>query len=182
MDINEKALLFRAQAGDRKAAGTLYEYYYKEIYTYIFYRVSDASTAEDLSAEVFVRMIRRLPSYLDQGKPFISWLYTIAKNLVIDHYRIQDKRDPMPIKDQLLEDDQLKPDRQLQNQEAVDSFRRAIRHLTEQQQSVIIHRFVEGRSIQDIADLIDKSERAVRSLQHRALRSLEKALMMENIL
>ncbi len=182
MDINEKALLFRAQAGDRKAAGTLYEYYYKEIYTYIFYRVSDSSAAEDLSAEVFVRMIRRMPGYLDQGKPFISWLYTIARNLVIDHYRTQKKRGQMPIKDQLLEDDQLEPALQLQNQEAVDCFRRAIRHLNEQQQSVIIHRFVEGRSINDIADLIDKSDRAVRSLQHRALRSLEKALMKENCL
>ena len=182
MDINEKALLYRAQAGDRKAAGTLFELYHKEIYTYIFYRVSDSSIAEDLSAEVFVRMVRRLPSYLDQDKPYISWLYTIAKHLVIDHYRHKQKQDLMPIKDHLLEDDQHKPDLHLQNQEAVDCFRRAIRHLTVQQQNVIIHRFVEGRSIQDIADLIEKSERAVRSLQHRALRSLEKALVKEDCL
>lgn len=182
MDINEKALLYRAQAGDRRAAGTLFELFYQEIYTYIYYRVSDLSIAEDLSAEVFVRMVRRLPSYRDQDKPFISWLYTIAKHLVIDHYRLQGKTVPMPLKDRLLGDDQLKPDLHLQNQEAVDCFQRAIRHLTNQQQDVIIHRFVEGRTAQDIADLINKSERAVRSLQHRALRSLERALVKEDCL
>jgi RNA polymerase sigma-70 factor (ECF subfamily) len=182
MDINEKALLYRAQAGDRQAAGTLFEFYHKEIYTYIFYRVSNSSVAEDLSAEVFVRMVRRLPNYRDQNKPFISWLYTIAKHLIIDHYRLEEKRELVPIKDQLLEDDRPEPDLHLENREAVDCFRRAIRHLTEQQQNVIIHRFVEGRSVQDIADLINKSERAVRSLQHRALKSLEKALVREECL
>ncbi len=61
MDINEKALLYRAQTGDKRATETLYERYYLDIYTYLFYRVSDQSTAEEFSTEVFVRLIRRLP-------------------------------------------------------------------------------------------------------------------------
>ena len=65
MDINEKALLHRAQAGDRGAAGTLFECYYQEIYTYIFYRVSDTFTAETLTAVVFIRMLGRLPTFFD---------------------------------------------------------------------------------------------------------------------
>ena len=85
MDIKEKALLYRAHAGDRGAAGTLYEHYYRDIYSYIFYRVNHPSTAEDLSAEVFVRMIRHLPGFLDQGKPFISWLYSLAKKVIRDY-------------------------------------------------------------------------------------------------
>lgn len=95
MEINEKALLYRAQAGDRRAAGTLFECYYQDIYTYIFYRVSDRFTAEILTAVVFIRMLHRLPTYIDQGKSILSWLYTIARKLVVDYYRTQDGSDQL---------------------------------------------------------------------------------------
>ena len=174
MDINEKALFYRAQAGDRGAAGTLFECYYQEIYTYIFYRLSDRVTAEILTSIVFIRMLRRLPTYLDQGKSFLSFLYTISKQVVIDYYRTQDRSDQLSLKDRLLGSNQHQPDGPVQSRDSLDSFQRAMRHLDEQQKNVIILRLVEGRSIQDISELINKSEKAVRSLQGRALRSLEK--------
>ncbi len=182
MDINEKALLFRAQAGDRQAAGLLYESYYQEVYTYIFYRIKDSATAEELSTEVFVKMLHSLPSFLDEGKPFISWLYTIARNLVNEYYLNQEIWDLLPEKDQPPEEDQILPEYQFHNPEALACFRRALNHLDEKQKDLIIHRLVEGRSVQDIADLTNKSERAVRSLQGRAIQSLEKALKKENCL
>jgi RNA polymerase sigma-70 factor (ECF subfamily) len=180
MDINEKALLYRAHAGDRGAAGTLYEHYYRDIYSYVFYRVDDAPTAEDLSAEVFVRMIRHLPGFLHQGKPFISWLYTLAKK-VIDDYR----RNPA----QLISARQIsgngsngRAHHQTQDQEALGCFQRALQQLSDKQKEIIIHRFVEGRSVEDIADLINQSERAVKTMQLNALRSLEEALAKEGCL
>ncbi len=184
MDIKEKALLYRAHAGDRGAAGTLYEHYYRDIYSYIFYRVSSASTTEDLSAEVFVRMIRHLPGFLDQGKPFISWLYGLAKQ-VIEDYRSNHK--------ELISAKNITGDRSngkaapsngrsraYNDQAALGCFQQALQHLSEAHKEIIIHRFVEGRSVQDIADLTNQSEGAVRSLQLSALQSLEEALVKEN--
>jgi len=184
MDINEKALLYRAHAGDRGAAGTLYERYYRDIYSYIFYRVSQPSTAEDLSAEVFVRMIRHLPNFMTQGKPFISWLYNLARKVISDY-----NKDP---KD-LISTRNITGDRSngkvvpsngrkhsFHDQHALGCFQQALQHLSDTHKEIIIHRFVEGRSVRDIADLINQSESAVQTLQLKALESLEKALTREN--
>lgn len=184
MDIKEKALLYRAHAGDRGAAGTLYEHYYRDIYSYIFYRVNNTSTAEDLSAEVFVRMIRHLPGFLDQGKPFISWLYSLAKKVIQDYQRDRVK---------LISAKHISGDpsngRSAPNtgrpmpswdQPALGCFQKALQHLTDSHKEIIIHRFVEGRSVKDIADLINQSEGAVKTMQLSALKSLEEALVREN--
>jgi len=179
MDINEKALLYRAHAGDRGAAGTLYEQYYRDIYSYIFYRVNDSATAEDLSAEVFVHMIRHLPGYLEQGKPFISWLYSLARKIIQEYNQDKAKTISLNLTDGNGSNDKVQ---QQAEQEALGCFQRALQHLSEAQKELIIHRFVEGRSVQDIADLIQQSERSVRELQYRALQSLEEALVKENCL
>ncbi len=182
MDINEKALLHRAQAGDRGAAGTLFECYYQEIYTYIFYRVSDTFTTETLTAVVFIRMLGRLPTYFDQGKSILSWLYTIARQLVIDYYRTHERSDQLSLKEHLLGSDQGQSEGPVQSRDSLECFQGALRHLNEQQKHVIILRLIEGRSIQDIAELINKSDHTVRSLQSRALHSLEKVVEMEEVL
>jgi len=182
MDINEKALLHRAHAGDKRAAGTLYEHYFRDIYSYIYYRVSDVSTAEDLSVEVFVHMIRHLPTVTDQSKPFISWLYAIARRLVSEHASKQ--KQPGQIIDQALigGTGSAGLDPHYKNPGAQACFQRALNQLPETQKELIIHRFVEGRSIRDIADLIKKSQRAVRALQFQALISLEEYLEKESYL
>ncbi len=180
MDINEKTLLYRAHVGDRGAAGSLYEHYYRDIYSYIFYRVNDTSTAEDLSAEVFVRMIRQLPSFLDQGRPFISWLYTLAKKVIQDY-----KRNPEQLVTARQISGSASNDRiqdQGRDQQALGCFQRALQHLTEAHKEIIIHRFVEGKSVKDIAELTNQSKRYVRTLQLNALKSLEEALHKENCL
>ena len=184
MDIKEKALLYRAHAGDRGAAGTLYEHYYRDIYSYIFYRVDHPSTAEDLSAEVFVRMIRHLPGFLDQGKPFISWLYGLAKQVIKDYQ--QDSEELISAKNITGDRSNGKHSpsngrsQTHQDQDALGCFQKALQHLSETHKEIIIHRFVEGRSVQDIADLTNQSEGAVKALQLNALKLLEEALVREN--
>jgi RNA polymerase sigma-70 factor (ECF subfamily) len=182
MDINEKALLYRARTGDRQAAGILYERYYREVYQYIFYRVSDTASAEDLTAEVFVRMIRQLSEFKNQRMTFISWLYGIARGLILDYHRMNKEFKLEPSWENLGEGPNKNGNGRPQESSALDCFRRAIRHLKDTHKEVIIHRFVEGRSIQDIAELTQKSERAVRTLQLRALQSLESALEKEQCL
>ena len=184
MDIKEKALLYRAHAGDRGAAGTLYENYYRDIYSYIFYRVNNTSTAEDLSAEVFVRMIRHLPGFLDQGKPFISWLYNLAKKVIQDFQKDPGEYVSFRGFSRDGSNGRVFPSewgvKAHRDQHALGCFQKALQHLSDSHKEIIIHRFVEGRSVKDIADLIDQSEGAVRTLQLKALKSLEEALVREN--
>ena len=101
---------------------------------------------------------------------------------MIDYYRTQDGNDQLSFKERLLGRFQHQPEGPVQSRDPVDSFQRAMRHLNEQQKHVIVLRLVEGRSIQDIAELINKSEGTVRSLQGRALRSLEKVIEKEKVL
>jgi RNA polymerase sigma-70 factor (ECF subfamily) len=126
MDENkEQKLLQGAQRGDKKAIAELYDLHYQAVNNYIFYRVSDQLTAEDLSAEVFIRMINKLPGYIDRGSPILAWLYTIARNMVIDNHRIMDKKEEIPIKEELLEDRIKNPDQQVQDRQTSDCFRSA---------------------------------------------------------
>ncbi len=182
MDNRESKLLQKVQRGDKQAIAALYDLHYQAVYKYIFFRVDDQPTAEDLSAEVFIRMINRLNTYQDRGRPLLAWLYTIARNMVIDHHRTEGKREDLPIKDQILTDQQPGPSQLVQEDQAQNCYRRALNHLTETQRQVVVGRFIEERSIPEIAELVNKSERAVRSLQHRALKSLERALVEENCL
>ncbi len=183
MDQNkETKLLQGAQRGDKRAIAELYDLHYQAVYNYIFYRVSDQLTAEDLSAEVFIRMINKLPGYIDRGRPILVWLYTIARNMVIDNHRLMDKKEEIPIKEELLEDRIKNPDQQVQDRQTSECFRSALELLPETQRQLLIYRFINGFSTPKIIQLLNKSDRAVRSLQHRALRLLEKVLIEENCL
>jgi RNA polymerase sigma-70 factor (ECF subfamily) len=182
MDINEKALFYRARTGDRQAAGILYERYYREVYQYIFYRVNDIASAEDLTAEVFVRMIRQLSDFTNHKKTFISWLYGIARRLIQDYQKMNKEYQLESAWESFNEESKKNGNGRPQEKSALDCFRRAIRHLNDSHKEVIIHRFVEGRSVKDIAELTKKSERSVRALQLHALQSLESALEKEQCL
>ncbi len=179
-NIKEQKILQSAQRGDKKAIADLYDLHYRAVYNYIFYRVSNLQVAEDLSAEVFIRMINKLPGYIDRGRPILAWLYTIARNMVIDNHRIMDKKEEIPIKEELLEDRIKNPDQQVQDRQTSECFRSALELLPETQRQLLIYRFINGFSTPKIIQLLNKSDRAVRSLQHRALRSLEKVLVEEN--
>ncbi len=127
-------------------------------------------------------MINKLPDYVDRGRPLLAWLYTIARNLVIDHHRIVDKKEEVALKEEMLEEKNPGPDKVVQDRQTSDCFKKALGQLPETQRQLLIHRFINGFSTPRIIQLLNKSDRAVRSLQHRALRSLERVLVEENCL
>lgn len=178
MKRDEVKLIKRAKRGDQQAVSELYERHYDPIFNYVYYRVEDQATAEDLSADVFIRMLERLDGYSSTGGPILAWLYTIARNLVIDHYRTYDK-EILPIKDRVLAGDAKSPAKAIEKSDAQRCYTKALHHLTEDQRRVIIHKFIEERSTAETAQLLDKSKGAVRSLQYRALNALKKALDKE---
>lgn len=166
----------RAQTGDPEAVGWLYERYYLPVYRYFRIRVEDQDVAEDLAAEVFVRMMEHLPRYRAQGRPFLAWLYTIARNLLIDYYRAR-PRAPGP----LPADPERKPEmgdelEKIEAQAQWECIRRALQALTPDQQEVLLHRFLEGRSVEETARLMGKQPNAIKALQHRALIALRRRM------
>lgn len=169
---DERKLVQRAKECDPGAFAEIYERYYQKIYNYIYYRVSDGETAEDLCSEVFVKALEAIDSYTFQGVPFSAWLYRIAGNLVIDHYRRQPKQTEISLEDSrpLVADENpgVNLERHFNHQE----LRRALQGLTSDQQQVIVLKFVDGLSNNEVAQILGKTEGAVKSLQHRALASL----------
>ena len=176
---DEVQIVQRAQAGDRDAFAALHDRYRQAIYTYLYYRVNDRDAADDLTAEVFVRMVEKIDRYRPRGKPFIAWLYTIARNLLTDYYRKQGRdAENLPLEDLPLASSH-NPGAEAERSLTAECLGRAIRQLTEDQRLVIIGKFIEGRSNAEIARILEKTEGSVKSLQHRALAALKRVIERE---
>jgi RNA polymerase sigma-70 factor, ECF subfamily len=173
-------LIQRATQGDQQALVDIYERYQPSVFTYVFYRVCDQETAEDLTAEVFTRMLANLPRYRSHGKPILAWLYTIARNLVVDYYRQKSAGNHLPLEEDLMDGEDNHPVKAAEDRQAHECLSRALEHLTEEQRQVIILKFIENRDISELVIILGKNERAVRSLQHRALAALNRFMQKEH--
>jgi RNA polymerase sigma-70 factor (ECF subfamily) len=177
---DETAVIERAQRGDQAAVMRLYERYQASVFRYIFYRVQgDQHCAEDLTADVFVRMLTKLKTYVQGDQPILAWLYTIAHNLVIDHYRSANSTSHLSLEEDLVAGDVGHPVQATDDRLAQECLAKVLKYLTEEQRQVILLKFVEDRDLVEVAALLGKNERAVRSLQHRALSALHRALTRE---
>jgi RNA polymerase sigma-70 factor (ECF subfamily) len=176
---DEATLIERAKRLDRAALSELYKRHVQAIYRYVYYRVGDVEVAEDLVSEVFLKALEGIESFTYRGVPFASWLYRIARARVIDYFRRQAKRDYLPLDETLVAgkvEPYIEGEARLQHEE----LRLAIARLTEDQQQVIILRFIEGLSNATVAQILGKTEGAVKSLQHRALASLQRIMAKGN--
>lgn len=172
---SEQDAIRRAQAGDKHSITYLYEKYHLSIYRYLYYKVGDAASAEDLASETFVRMISALPQYRSESVPFQAWLYQIARNLSIDHYRHSAIRDHAPIEDGMKSPEEPL-DTAVQRSLDHENLRRALVHLPNDQRDVLILRFISGMPVQQAAATLHKSEDAIKGLQRRALIALRTIL------
>lgn len=177
----EQALVLAAQRGDEQAVGELYDAYVDRIYRYIYCRVSTPEIAQDLTSEVFLRMVEGLPGYQYRELPLIAWLYRIAHARIIDHYR----RSRHTANDEDIEALNLGTesdfDSALMTKYHQQQVRAALGLLTDEQQQVIILRFVEGHSLQKTAELLGKTIGAIKVMQHRALQSLNRVLTEQGV-
>ena len=173
---DDLSLVRRVRAGDQDAARLLFDRYYDRIYNYVHARLGRVADAEDVAIEAMTRTLTRLDTFQDQGVAFSAWIYRIAHNATIDHYRRHGKMSTVPLEDaQLFEagdPSELALDK-LRNEE----LREAIGTLTEDQQQVLILRFFQDLTAVQVADVVGKSVGAVQALQHRALGALERALL-----
>ena len=168
----------RARNGDRGAFAELYDTHVDSVYRYLLYRVREPADAEDLCSEVFTRAFANIHRYRWQGKSFLAWLYTIARNAVTDRRRRDRPTVEIDNAFGLAADGPTAHDHAV-HAEAVDALRGAVRHLTSEQQEVLVLRFVENRSSREVAKILGKNEGAIRALQFRALGRLRKLLRDE---
>lgn len=177
-DTPDDVLISRAQAGDSQAVSALYQRYVDKITRYVSYRLSDPMLIEDVIADVFLAMVESLPRYTPTGAPFEAWLYRIAEGKVADHYRQQERRPQTDLGD-WLESDQPPVELNIQQAEEFETLRQALGQLNEEHQLILILRFVERKSHDEVAQILDKSPGAVATAQHRALKQLAKLLGTE---
>lgn len=170
--VEEQRLITRAQRGDTEAFAGLYRAHVQAIFRYVYHRVNDRALAEDITGDVFIKAIEGLPKFQDTGTPFLAWLYRIAHARVVDYYRQQDRRPSESDVDDEPVAVEVDMDEQLLRHQAADILREAIAALTDDQQQVIILRFIEGHRIETVATLLNKNANAIKALQHRALRAL----------
>jgi RNA polymerase sigma-70 factor (ECF subfamily) len=172
----EETLVRRARR-DADAFGELYERYVDRIYNYVFYRVSDTAEAEDLTARVFYRALGHMDEYQARGAPFAAWLYRIAHNLVANWYRDRSRRKNIRLDDiALLAERGAGPHQLAEQNEETQTLLRAIRKLPAERQQLLILKFGEELSNEEIARIIGRSEGAVKSLYHRTLVALRDQL------
>ena len=173
-----QALVGRAQAGDGDAYAELYALYAPKLLRYFRYHLrGQPEQAEDLAADALLRGWHKLGTYRDSGVPFSAWLYRVAHNRLIDHRRAR-RATAVPL-DQLETETGAQP---IANERGFDqsldreTLRAALDSLGAEQRAVIVHRFLEDRSLANTGRVMAKSEDAVKQLQVRALRNLRAAL------
>lgn len=171
-------MIASAIGGDSSAFGLLYDYYQPMIYRFVVLKVSRREEAEDITHQVFLNAWQNVRRYEHRGHPFSSWLYRIARNQIIDHYRAQ--KEEVSLEKLALEDIAVLPQVSAADPSAkleTERVLRAVRKLKAEYQDVIILRFIEDLSIKETASALKKTEGAVKLMQHRAMQELKK--MME---
>ena len=171
---NDSELVSRAKKGDHGALTQIYERYAAAIYRYIYFRVGEVELAEDLQAEVFLKMLEGIHRYEDRGWSISSWLYRIAHDRTIDTLRLRRNRKHIPLESWggSCDGPEITVDAQLVYEELF----RMIAELTLPQRQVILLRFMADMSVQEVARTLGRTEGAVKALQHRGLRSLAERL------
>lgn len=171
-----KDLMSKAKEGDSSAYGELYQVYLTPIYRFIYFRVKNREVAEDLTQNVFLRVLEKQGG-LDTDSLAKAYFYRVARNLVIDYYR---KKKDLPMDFEALNfyghDSKENLPNQVDGQLALTSIKNIIAQLDDKSQEIIILKFVNELSNKEVSELLGKTEMAIRQLQCRALKKLRKIL------
>lgn len=173
-DNSIESVINRAKHGDSDAITQLYETHVDKIYRYIAYRVPDTE-AEDITSDVFINMVEGLKSYTYTGAPFEAWLYKIASARIADYYR-KSKRTQHSELDERLSSDSPAPEDTLILTQEQQLIREKLHALGDDQQTLLLLRFVERKSHEEVAEIMGKTVNAVKVMQHRALTRLAKLM------
>lgn len=165
-------LVEQAQKGNIEAFGKIYDALIDRVYRFVYFRTGAREEAEDLTEEIFLKAYKNIRSFEKRNCPFEAWIFRIARNAIIDHYRT--KKNHIKL-DQVydLEDDQQQPQEDAENQILYRAVLRQIYKLPDRYQEIIILRFIEGKKTEEIGFILQKPAPHVRVLQSRAIKLLK---------
>jgi RNA polymerase sigma-70 factor (ECF subfamily) len=172
MTTPDEQLLQQAQQLNPDALRSLHHSFYEPVTRYISFKVGDPQVIEDLSGEVFLRVIEGLKRGRGWQDSPQGWIMGIARNVVANHYRNREKMTEVILSDQLPSSEKTDPGHYALQSERLDMLRAAIGQLTDEQRDVVIMRFIEGVNINGVAEALKKTPGAVKGLQFRALKVL----------
>jgi RNA polymerase sigma-70 factor (ECF subfamily) len=170
---NEKKYIREAREGRQESFAVIYSHYVPQIFRFVLFKVSGRQTAEDLTHEIFLSAWQNIKGYKQREFPISSWLYQIARNKVIDHYRTSKKNISIDTEDFNEEAIGFYEQKNLDLSLNVEKIKSLIKLLKQEYQDVIIMRYIEDLDHREIASALNKSEGAVRLMQHRAINILK---------
>ncbi|MDD3948463.1 MAG: sigma-70 family RNA polymerase sigma factor [Anaerolineaceae bacterium] len=173
--LTEEEILINKSRTDPEAFGLLYERYVDKIFNYVYFRVGSTDDAQDLTAKVFFKALKSISSYRHMGLPFSAWLYRIAHNLVANYHRDRSKMVEISIENLTITDTSKAsaPEVQLSKQQDNAYLLKLINDLSPQKKELIILKFVQRLSNEEIGQIFGKTEGAIKSLYHRTLLELK---------
>lgn len=169
----------KAIKGDEQAFSVLYDTYVDSIYRFIYVRVEDQQTAEDISSAVFMKAWEKLGEYQQRGLPFRAWLFRIARNAVIDHYRTRKEVAPLEAAVNAYDKESLSLAEGVAVKLEADRILELMNQLTDDQRNVLTLKLVHGLDTEEVASTLGKRQGAVRALQMRGLQALTKLMESE---
>jgi RNA polymerase sigma-70 factor (ECF subfamily) len=169
----EQLLIYRAQMADRAAWDEIFQRNYRRVYVFVYARVGDQHSAEDITADTFLEAWRSIRRFTYRGVPLLSWLFQIAHNLMSDFLRKRSRLRTQPLQPEFAPRDPRDEAEQVAERHSVAS---ALKKLTLEQQQVLVSRFIEGLSLAETAALMGKRENAIKALEFRALKSVRRFL------
>lgn len=172
---DESTLLARARQLDPEALARIHDTYYTSIFRYVAFRVGDHATAEDLTSEVFTRLLTALRDKHAPQNTLRGWLYGVAARVVSDHHRQAYRTPQVELDEELISTDHDPADI-IDRRLTQENMERALQDLTEEQRHVLSLRFGSNMPIQEVARILGKSEGAVKQLQARAVAALARQL------
>ena len=178
---NIEKLVKDAQKGDAAALADLYERFFDRIYRYVSFKSGSRDEAEDITGDVFVKMLESIHSFKWQGHPFSSWLFRIAHNLIVDYFRRAARKKTVPLEAAAATVGTTPDDinRVVETNLTMAEIRVAMQGLTSLQQEVISLRFAGGLSVSETATALGKNDNAVKALQHVGLKKLRTILAQQ---
>ena len=171
-----RQLVVQAQAGDRVALEELYLLHFDRIYAYLHLTVGNRHDAEDLTTQTFLKMLESIGRFRWQSAPFSAWLFRIAHNLAMDHFRVSRRWQPEEEVPEPHGSEEPSAEAEAMQSIGRQSMLEMIEGLSGEQQQVLTLKFVFNFSNGEVATILGKTEGAIKSLQHRALASLQRQL------
>jgi RNA polymerase sigma-70 factor (ECF subfamily) len=173
------ALVHSAQRGDTSAFAQLYNRYVDVVFRYVLFRVGDRELAEDVTSETFLRALRRIGTVSYQGRDVGAWFVTIARNLVLDH--VKSSRFRLEVATAEVDSQRVEsgPEQEVLTKVTTEALLECVEQLGDDQRECIVLRFLQGLSVAETAQIMNRNEGAVKALQHRAVRRLAQLLPAE---